>query len=56
MSLKHEPSSEQGAQRVVLYEEVKLRKVRPLQPLDINVLWYRCGLVFKAHRLLYHSA
>ena len=26
------------------------------QPLHRNVLWYRGGLVFEAHRLLYHSA
>jgi len=26
------------------------------QPLHINVLWYRGGLVFEAHRLVYHSA
>ena len=26
------------------------------QPLYINVQWFRGGLVFEAHRLLYHSA
>jgi len=26
------------------------------EPLHRNVLWYRGGLVFEAHRLWYHSA
>ena len=26
------------------------------QPLHINVQWFQGGLVFEAHRLLYHSA
>jgi len=29
------------------------RSLRPRH--HVNVLWYRGGLVFKAHRLLYHS-
>ena len=27
----------------------------PVEPLHRNVLWYRGGLVFKAHRRMYHS-
>jgi len=27
-----------------------------LEPLHRNVLWYRGGFVFEAHRLFYHSA
>ena len=30
-------------------------RARKVQPLYINVQWFRGGLVFKAHRLVYHS-
>jgi len=42
----------------VLEEMVKLSltQMSGTQPLHRNVLWYRGGLVFEAHRLLYHSA
>ena len=59
MSLTYEPASEPQ----VLPLGASGRQVLPdappepqEQPLDRNGQWFRGGLVFEAHRLLYHSA
>jgi len=66
MSLEHEPTSEpqksgssgrdkelgDAAEAAVAHA----RSQPPTKSLHRNVLWYRGGLVFEAHRLLYHSA